>query len=231
MESSQIDFNSDINKFSNNIKKLIKINNVDINLDLSEYNDIESCELISNWNMCLGMLGKSNLFKSKHVMKIIYCLLTDSCIINNINDNGNLDLDLFDLALDRFLRIDVVNENSRYVKLRVFTVCNTLIVVDCKDLKKYKVYELHNISAIKEYYGTHKVNFDTIINDIKLQPKFIGSISSLINDYKIMSMIKLTKNDELVIKTLQDFLLCATELEKKIQIEYNKFYKLAIIKN
>lgn len=228
MENSQIDFNSDISKFSNNIKKLIKISNVDINLDLSEYN-IGACELINNWQMCLSMLGKTNVFKRKNIMQIVYCLLTDSCTINNINGN-KMDLDLFDLTLNRFLRMDIINENERYIKLRVFTVCNTLIVIDCKDLKKYKIYELHNVSAIKEYYGTHKINFDTIVNDIKLEPKFIGSMSNLEDDYKILSIVKFTKNNESIVKTLEDFLLCATELEKKIQKEYKKFYKLAKIK-
>lgn len=228
MENNQTDFGSDINKFSNNIKKLIKINNIDINLDLTEYNNIKACETINNWEICLGMLGKINLFKSKELMKIIYCLLTDSCIINNINGN-KLDLDLYDVALNRFLRIDVINEHDRNIKLRIFTVCNTLIVIDCKDLKNYKIYELHNINIIKEYYETNKINFDTLVNDIKLEPKLIACISDLEDDYKILSMVNFKKNDELIIKNFEDFLLHATEIEKKIQKEYLKFYKLVKI--
>lgn len=226
MENNQIDFNSDINKFSNNINKNIKINNISLTLNLFEYCDIRSCEIINNWEICLGMLGKSKLFKSKNIMKVVYCLLTDSCVINSIN-NTKSDIDLFDVILERFLRIDVIDDKERNIKLQIFPICNTLIIIDCRDLKNYKIYELHNIKSVKEYYGTSKINFDEIINDIKLEPIFTSSINKLMNDYKTISIINFKKDDGIIINKLNNFLLHEMEIEKKIQKEYCKFYKSA----
>ena len=229
MENKYINFDSDINKFSNNINKLIKINDIDINLDLTEYTNIKACEMIDNWNLCLGMLGKSNLLKNKDVMKILYCLLTDSCIINNINGNI-LPLDLFDPILEKFLRIDICDEKNRNIELRVFTVCNTLIVIDCKDLKNYKIYELYNIHLLKEYYCKNKVNLDTILNDIKIDPKFKGSIADIEDDYKKFTITNHIKNYGEIIDKLELFLCRSVEIEKNIQKEYKKFRKLIKLK-
>lgn len=224
MENNQTDFSSDISKFSNNINKSLKIGDVDINLDLSEYNDIKAIEVINNWETCLGMLGKQHLFKSKEIMKVIYCLLTDCYVINSINGT-KLDLDLYDMTLDKFLRIDVIDGKNRDIKPRVFTVCNALVIFDCKDLKNYKIYELYNVSGIKEHYGS-KVNFDMIIREMNLEPRYTGSISKLEDAFKEMSVINFKKDNDKIINNLEKFLLNATELESKIQKEYGKFYKI-----
>src|SRR6266705_2541767 len=105
-QENQIDLVSDLNKLSNIINK------ININLELVGFDDIVICETIKNWELCLGILGKSALLKTKNVMKVIYCLLNDCCIINTINGN-KMDLDLFDTILDRFLRFDIVNEKKR----------------------------------------------------------------------------------------------------------------------
>lgn len=229
MENNQIDFISDINQFSKIINKHIIINNVNINLELTEYSNIKTCKTITNWELCLGILGKYSLLKTKEVMKIIYCLLSDCCIINNINGN-KMDIDLFDVELDRFLRLDVVDEVKRIVKLKIFTVSNTMIVIDCKDLNKYKIYEIHNLETIKAYYKTSKVDFDTLIKDIKLKPKYIGSINELCNNYKIFALTNFKKDNGKIICDLENFLKNAIIIEKQINREYNKFYKEAMIK-
>jgi len=227
IENNQIDFDSDINELSNKLQKSVKINNVNVVLNLQEYCDIKSCDVINNWKLCLGMLGKMHLFKRKNIMKVVYCLLTDSCVINNVNGN-KIDIDVFDVILDKFLIVDVIDETERNIKLRVFTVCNTLIIIDCKDLNKYKIYKLHNVYLIKEYYGINKINFDTIANDIKLEPMFVGSIDELEDDYKKMSIINFKKDNGIIIDKLIRFLSYEMEIEKKIQKEYIRFYKLAI---
>jgi hypothetical protein len=229
METDEVDFNSDIEKYGNNFIKSLSINNVNININLIEYNDINIIDMINNWNMCLNMLDKSFLFKNKNVMKIIYCLLTDCCVIKNINGN-NLDLDLFDPVLEKFLRVDVVNEKSRDIRLRVFTVCNTLIIFDCKDLSNYKIYEIFNIDQIKKHYDSHKINFDKLINEMKIEPKIKSNLNNLTNDFKKHTVSNCIKNDkEDIIIKLDKFLLTYNKMEKKIQTEYIKFYKSIII--
>ncbi len=224
MENNQIDFISDINKFSKIINKHVIINNTDINLELTEYSDIKTCKIITNWELCLGILGKYNLLKTKEVMKIIYCLLSDCCIINNI-DGNKMDIDLFDLELDRFLRLDVVDEKKRTIKLKIFTVSNTMIVIDCKDLNKYQVYEIHNLDTIKGYYKSSKINVDTLIKDIGLTPKFIGSICEIRNNYKVFALNNFKKDNGRIIHDLEIFLTYMTNIEKQIKKDYNKFYK------
>lgn len=222
---SEIDFSSDINKYARFFIKDIIINNIDISLDLTEYNNIKIIEILNQWQTCLGMMGKAKFFKTKEFMKIIYCLLSDSCKINTINGN-KIDLDIYDPIIDRFLRLDVIDENNRFIKLRIFTVCNTLIVIDCKDMKNYKIYELHNLSNIKEYYGTCKVNFDDIVKLLKLQPRFIGKLSDLTNDFKILSLNNIKINKGIIIKTLEEFVYISNNMEKKIQKEYKDLYNL-----
>lgn len=226
----EVDFNSDINKYVKCFIKDIVINNIDIGLDLREYNDKMIIEMLTQWQTCLAMLGKGDLFKSKEVLKIVYCLLTDCCTIDTINGN-KMDLDIYDPVLERFLRIDVVDDKNRFVKLRIFTVCKNLIVIDCKDTKRYKIYELYNVDTIKEYYGDTKVNFDDIIKNIKLEPKFTGSFRDLNNDFKRLSVNNFVLDKDQLIETLENFMITYNNIEKKIQQEYNKLYKVIKFSN
>lgn len=221
---NQVDFNSDIDRHVRLYIKDIQINNVDISLDLKEYTSKTIIELLIQWQACLAMLGKGNLFRSKEALKIIYCLLTDSCIIHTINGN-KMDLDLYDPIFERFLRIDTIDNNNRFIKLRVFTVCKNLIVIDCKDTKKYKIYELYNIDIIKEYYGESKVNFDDLVKTIKLEPKFTGNFCDLHNDFKRLSANNFVVDRNQIINELDNFMISYNAIERKIQQEYNKFYR------
>ncbi|QKF94544.1 hypothetical protein QKU48_gp1086 [Fadolivirus algeromassiliense] len=221
---SQIDFTTDINKYSRMFIKDIKINNVDISLDLIEYNNKSVIESLMQWQTCLGMLGKGNLLKSKDFIKIIYCLLTDCCTINTINGN-KMDLDIYNPILEKFSRIDVVDDKNRFIKIRLFTVCKELVVIDCKDMKHYKIYELYNLETIKEFYGNSKVNFDDIVKHIKLEPKFVGNFSNLEKDFKKLAVKNFVLDEARLFDNLDKFMSEYSALEKKIQSEYTKLYK------
>lgn len=225
MENNQPDFFTDLNKFSNIINKIITINNVDITLELTEYSNPDICQTITNWGLCFDILGRHDLMKTKEFMMIVYCLLSNCSIINFINGN-KMDLDLFDVALERFLRFDVVDKKRRTIRLKIFTVCNSMIVLDMND-DDYKLYEIHNLDMIKEYYNSSKVNFDDLIKDIKIKPIFKGSINGLSQDYKVLSLTNFKKDEEKIITELEKFLVNEIKIEKQIMREYNKFYKMA----
>lgn len=228
MENNETDFLSDINQFAKNFEYRLSIKNELLKLSLKEYNNVQTFDAINNWKLCLEMIGKGHLFKSKEVMLIIYCLLTDNCIIDSINGK-HIDIDLFDVNLNKFSRFEVIDDQQRYVRLRIFPICDHMIIIDTRDLKKYKVYELYNIQIIKEYYGTHKADFDQIIKDIKLEPKFIGDIRDLVDDFKKLSIVYFQLNRDDEIEKLEKFMVQCHELECKIMKDYNCFYKQAKI--
>lgn len=228
-DANEVNFKKEIMKFSGRINKMIKINDIQLNINLSNFDNSDLIEEILNWKLLLGMIGKSELFRDKFVIKIIYCLLTDNCVINNINNNV-MDLDLFDIKKNSFLRLEVIDKNNRNIKIKIFTVCDSLIVFDCKDMNNYKIYELYNLKNLKDYYGSNKINFDTVSKDLKLNHVFNGDIDDLSNNFKKLTSKGVNKDKTQLIDYLTKFLSDYEDLEKKIQLEYNKFYKKFQIK-
>lgn len=226
---NQIDFITEVNKYSRNFDRNIIVCDIDFIINLNGYNQ-KACAIINDWKTCLGMLGKQHLLKSKQIIKVVYCLLTGHLAINNVNGN-NIDLDVYDPLLNRFLRIDIVDETERTIKLKIFSVCDTQIIIDCKNFDKYKIYELHNVHNIKEYYGTNKVNIDQLTSDIKLSPIFVGSLGNLENDYKILSIVNYTVNIQKMIQSMDYFMKQSIKLEKQIQIAYKDFINSTILLN
>lgn len=214
---SEIDLKTELLKFCQSFNQNIKIKDVSLDLNLKSYKNINVIDEIYGWQSCLEILGKKNIFMSKDLIKVLYCLLTDSCILENING-----IDLYNPILNRFLQI-VCLSSKRKVKLKVFPICNTIIIIDFKGYPKYKIYELYNIDQVKEYYETNKINFDTVIKDIKLEPIFTGNLMDLKKDYKILS---LGISKETHIRILEKFLVNYKKIEKNIIKEYKKFKKL-----
>ena len=227
MSNNETSFIQDIEKYSKNIDEVFYTHNCDLNLNLIEYNDIQIVDIIKNWKLYLGMIGKSMLFKSKDVMKVIYCYLSDCKIVNSINNN-HVDIDMFDNIKNKFYRLETVHEKERLIKIKRFPICNSMIVIDNKNLNSYKIYELYNIDLIKEYYGTDKVNFDRVIKDIKLDPFFVGDFNKLEDSFKILSIINYKIDHDQLITQLEKFLVNSKELEKCITKEYDNFYKMIL---
>lgn len=213
-EINKIDLKTDLLKYCQTFNKIIKIKDVDLELNLKVYNNINIIDEIYKWQSCLGMMGK-DIFKSKDIIKILYCLITDSCILENIPG-----IDLYNSILNRFYQINYINKESRQIKLRVFPICNTLIIIDFKKYPEYKIYELYNIDKVKEYYMANKINFDTIIKDIKLDPIFLGDVMNLKENYKVISSNKFNKENH--ISQLEKFLSNYKKLERDIIKEYKK---------
>ena len=223
----EISFGSDIKELCTNIILPMYIKGTNISLKLNQYNNKETIETIKKWQSCFALLGKGNLIQSKDTSLIIYCLLTDACIIENI-DGNKVDIDLYNPVLERFYQMESVNQKHRDIRIKVFPICNTIVIFDWLEYPTYKVYELYNTEQVKEYYQNRKVNFDTIGKDINLQPKFIGSIKSfehLYNDFKILSVDRFVITDykESQIKILEEFMKQWKKLEKEIQKEYQKY--------
>ena len=226
MEDNKISIKHDLDKYKSVYEKLIIINDIDINLNLFKYEDSTLPEIIQKWLTCFEILGKSNLFKTKSIIKILYCILTDCFTINTINEQ-KMDLDLYDAIIERFLRIEVV-DIERTFKMKIFTVCNSMIVVDCRDMTKYKIYEVYNLQLLKQFYQTNKIDFDILVKDLNLEPIFIGNINNLCHDYKILSKNNYVIDKNQIINKLQKYTTHCKHLEFELQHKYNLFYKEAI---
>lgn len=226
MDNNDTSFIQDIEKFSKKRNKDINIQNCDLNLNLIQYNEIGIVEPLKNWKLYLGMIGKNILFKSKDVWKVLYCYLSDAMLLESINGN-KVDIDLYDKYKNRFYRLETVNEKERNIKIKIFPICNNMIVIDNKNPKSYKIYELYNLNLIKDYYDTNKVNFDQILKDIKLNPFFTGNVDELENDFKKLSVVNYKIDHGELIEQIEKFLSNSRELDKNIMKEYKKFYNSA----
>jgi hypothetical protein len=218
---TQIDFITDINKYSKMSSKNITIGNDEFILNTKYYDDNRTCKTIKDWKTCLEMLGKHHLIKNKELMKVIYCLLTDCHIIQNVSD-APIDLDIYDPMLNKYFVLNIIDDKKRNIQLKIFTMCTTQIIIDYKNPMNYKIYELHNINSIKEHYGS-KANMDTIINDMKLIPKFTGSINNLESDFKILT--NQVTNKDFYILSIASSVRQQVRLEKQLRVEYKKYYK------
>ena len=222
---NDLDFNSDIKQFSTNYKEKLCIQDTVLNLELEGYNNKGTIEVINRWQLCLSYLGKGNLLESKDASSIIYCLLTDACLLRTVNDS-KVGLDIYNPIVSRFYQIECVTKKNRSVKLKIFPICNTMIIFDWQNYPEYKIYELFNLDQVKEYYGKKKVVWDQIIKDINLKPKFCGHSSTLDEDLKRLSIDNIIKNKdrEKSIQILEDFMKQCKILEKQIQLEYKNLY-------
>lgn len=214
-------FNSDIKQFAIPINKKLCIQDIALDLKLQAYNNVKTVKLINEWFTSLSYMGKGNLYQSKEASAIIYCLLSDACIIESINE-AKVNIDLYDLVLDRFYQFDTINKKSRTVRIKIFPICNTLIIFDWFNYPKYKIYELYNTDQVKEYYDNKKIDIDTVIKDLSLKPKFCGDVNDLLEDMKVLSVNKVIINKEKNIRVLEDFMKQYQSLEKQVQNEYRK---------
>ena len=213
---NNINFKTEIEKKSILITTKIVINNYEVDIQLIKFKQ-SVCEIFLNWQTVFGMIGKNK--KSSYVIKILFCLLSDYCIIKSINKD-KCGLDLYDPELDRFTRLEVVDEKKRDIKLKIFNICNHMIVIDCRDMKKYSVYELQNCKLLKDYYENYKINMDDIILTLKLKPVFTGDIKNLLNDFGILSTEKKELDYDEYIDNLEKRTKELNLLENKI----NKLY-------
>ena len=186
-KENTIDFKSAIKPDSKTFIKNTIVNNYEVSLSLEKFSR-KVCDTFLHWQMLLGMLGKSasDIF----FCKILYCLLSDCCFVNSMNDNP-VELDLYDDVLERFVRLDTIDKQNRMITIKIYNVCDTMIVLDfdAKN-KQYKMYEIYNLPLIKSSYKSKRINFDILAKDLELEPFFTSSIQNLKNDYKKLSVNK-----------------------------------------
>lgn len=222
----QINFSTDIIVTKKTNTYNITLGDKQVNIILSDY-IVQCCEIVKKWYLCLNMLGKSTDFKNKNIVKIICCLLSDYHIIESINDK-KIDLELYDVNLDNFVKIEIIDEKNKDIRLKLFNVKNIVVVFDCTNMNKYKFYELYDAKSIRSYYSTGQnngiINFDNIVNDLNLKPKFVGDIDNLQNDFKTLSINNFKVNYGRMLCSLQNMMSAQTRIERQIQQEYKKLY-------
>jgi hypothetical protein len=218
----KIDFYNDINKYSTNI-----IKNYDINtkLDLQQYNDNNIVKLLLKWKSCFEFLGKNPLFISKPIQKIIYCILSDCSIINYINKTLT-NLSLYDELQQDFWGFDVVININSIIKIKLFNVCDRMVIMDCTKYPIYKIYHLYNLSMIKDLYKTSKINFDIIKRDMCLVPMFVSNINNLFNDFKKLSASNFNMNLKRNMMFVESYVKRVKVLEDQILKVQNELFDM-----
>lgn len=220
---NNLNFLSDINKYSSSNKKNIKFNDVNLSVETNQYNDRNIIPVIDNWKSCLELLNRSNVLVEKEFMKIVYAILSDAVVVNTINGLENK-IDLYNSYLDIFLNLETVNKSRRIIKMKPLIICNTLIVVDCKNIDLCCVYEIYDIDKVKDYYKDSKIDFDRLIDDLHLTPKVKFSLNHLNKYFKILSSKNVEYNMTVTIRQLQKYIEYQNELEKRISSEYDKLF-------
>lgn len=211
--SDELDFYNDINKLSHKMETT-KLN---IKLNLQMYDDINIIDTILKWKTCFEILGRKDLFMTPNIQKVIFSLLSDCGIINYINKNETTNLALYDTINESFWGFGCIDNNNRNIRIKLFNVCNKMVIVDMIKYPVYKIYYLYNLDIVKNFYGSQKINFDNVIKDISLEPVFIGNINNLKNDYKKMSVSKF----ELCNKQYIDYIKSYTKLTKQLNTQIN----------
>lgn len=175
--NDKIDFLSDVLQCGNE-GKMIKLG---IKFNLVKFSDKKVMDVILRWKQCFGFLGKNDLFIGANIQKIIYCILTDCHFIKDV---GGIETNLtfYDERMDGFWGFGVIDKMNRNIQIKVFNICEAMIIMDYAKYPIYKIYNLYNCKCLKDYYGS-KVNFDIIIKDLSLIPMFIGNLNNLGNDY------------------------------------------------
>jgi len=224
MERNQLSFNTDIAPYVTQISKTVKIENTNFTLRANVYEDKEIIRVIEDWKTCLDMMGKTELFKNPNIMCIIYCMMTDCVIINDIN-RIETPIDMFNMALEKFLLFSMVDDANRNIKIRMFPIVNTMIVIDAHTLKQCLIYEVHNLAKVKAKYGK-TVNFDKLRDDLGLKPSGLFTISTIRECYKKYASSNISYDYMHIVKNLDKLLKHSNEVEQRYQMEYRKFYKL-----
>lgn len=220
---NNLNFLSDINKYSSKTKKNIKFDGADLSVDVTKYNNIDVIHVIDNWISCLELLNRSHVLVEKEFMKIIYAILSDTVIVNTINGLENK-IDLYNSYSDMFLNLETVNESRRSIKVKPLIICTTLIVIDCKNLNSCRVYEIYDTNKIKDYYQDSKIDFDCLRDDLRLIPKVEFNLNNLNKYFKILASKNAGYNMTVSIKQIQKYVEYQNELEKRILAEYDKIF-------
>lgn len=175
-----IDFNTDIKKYSK-IKYIdVDISDVNIKLKTTHYRDKDACDTFLKWYECLTIMGKNLI--NKNTMKIVFCLLSKYCIINDFN-GVEVGIDLYNPSTNTFSNFTIIDYTNTDIKLKPFTVCDMMIVIDCRNMSRYRIYEVFHINELKKHYGG-KVNFDKLTDDLHLLPYLICNIKELPLNFK-----------------------------------------------
>ena len=227
---NNLNFLSDINKYSSSDKRNIKFNDIELSVETTRYNDRKIIHVIDNWKSCLELLNRSHVLVEKEFMKIIYAILSDAIVINTVNGIENK-IDLYNSNLDIFLNLETVNKSRRIIKVKSLIICNTLIVVDCKNLDSCRVYEIYDIDKVKDHYQDSKIDFDCLRDDLQLSPKVKFNLNRLNKYFKILSSKNSGYNMMVSIKQLQKYIEYQDELEKRITSEYDKLLNQLRLRN
>ncbi len=208
----------------NSVEKTFQVNikGAKVKINSTLFANVNLCKSLKDWITCFTLIGRYDLAKGKDMMKVIYCLLSDATIINTINSN-KIDIDLYNPFLESFLRLDTVYENKLDIKLKSFGVCDMIVVIDCRNMADYKIYEIYNVSLLKEHYDKSTVRFDKLIEDMGICVSFRGNIKNIKKDYKCLSSENIAFLKYQSLLRMENYVNYDIKLEKRLQRVYNEF--------
>ncbi len=179
----------------------------------------------------VGSLGSTikNPMKTKGVIKILYCLLSDNYQIERLS-KAKSPIEFYNPIIDKLHKLVVINE-QRIFKLKKLSLVDSLIIFDCKNMNNYKIYEIYEPARLKKIYG-NRVRIEELIKDIKIEPIFIGDVNELENNFKILSYPNFKQNKKVyltkIVKELKNYALTEKKY-KNLMPNFTLFTNLCLI--
>jgi hypothetical protein len=133
---------------------------------------------------------------------------------------------LYDELQQDFWGFDVVININSIIKIKLFNVCDRMVIMDCTKYPIYKIYHLYNLSMIKDLYKTSKINFDIIKRDMCLVPMFVSNINNLFNDFKKLSASNFNMNLKRNMMFVESYVKRVKVLEDQILKVQNELFDM-----
>ena len=125
------------------------INGADVSFSLIKYKE-------SVIKLMPSLLALFNVINQLDFFKILYCIITDAYYVESMNQAKCM-LDIYDPILDRFIIIQFVNNDNRFITINSYNIDVLYVIFDYNTkTNSFKLYELFNPYVMKKYYGSKK---------------------------------------------------------------------------
>ena len=153
-----INFDDDIEKLS--ISSTINYN--DENITYKSYDNKIIAEKLKDWYN-IFTLCRSKLVTKPIYFKLLYCYLT-----NSLKVTENYDYDVINLDYSKKIRIKIIDNNNSIIKIRPNSIYDTVIIFDCTDMRRYKIYQFSSKILLNIIIENN--NFTILCKKYKFKP-------------------------------------------------------------
>lgn len=193
-------------------------------LEVTKYDNEKLVDIYLKWYTlfsnfgCMeeGFTGRAHT--TKPMIKILYCLLT-----NSVRVKKGSGIDCINLDTNKKIYIKVINKKDDYLYLKKDVIADTMIIFDCIKMYDYKAYQI-DLDVMKKILESNgkKIKFYDFMRIYKLKPLLSGDIDDLKHDYKSPKVgVSILECLNKIEKKMDEISI----LEKQIKDIYKKTFK------